>query len=67
MPPEKLNPNALAPGTLALMLTNAGPRLVTEQQVRSIADAGNLLSASDSIKLIQFTAVLAQAEGKANE
>ena len=65
--PEKINPNALAPETLALLLTNAGQRLVTEKQVRTIAEAGNLLSASETINLIQFTAFLAQAEGKANE
>ena len=65
--PEKINPNALAPGTLALLLTNAGQRLVTEKQVRTIAEAGNLLSANETINLIQFTAFLAQAEGKANE
>ena len=65
--PEKINPNALAPGTLALLLTNAGQRLVTEKQVRTIAEAGNLLLANETINLIQFTAFLAQAEGKANE
>ena len=67
MMPEKLNPNALAPGTLALLLTNAGQRLVTEKQVRTIAEAGNLLSANDKINLIQYCAFLAQAEGKDNE
>jgi len=67
MMPEKINPNALAPGTLALLLTNAGQRLVTEKQVRTIAEAGNLLSANETINLIQYTAFLAQAEGKANE
>ena len=65
--PEKINPNALEPGTLALLLTNAGQRLVTEKQVRTIAEAGNLLSANETINLIQFTAFLAQAEGKVNE
>ena len=67
MPPEKINPNALAPKTLALLLTNAGQRLVTEEQVRSIAEAGNLLSANDCISLIQYTAFIAQAEGRAND
>ena len=67
MMPEKLNPNALAPGMLALMLTNAGQRLVTEKQVRDIAEAGNLLSSNDKINLIQYCAFLAQAEGKNNE
>jgi len=67
MPPEKINPAALSPGTLALLLTNAGQRLVTEAQVRTIAELGNLLSANDCINLIQYTAFLAQAEGRANE
>jgi len=49
--PEKINPNALEPGTLALLLTNARQRLVTEKQVRTIAEAGNLLSAGDTINL----------------
>jgi len=67
MPPEKINPNALAPKTLALLLTNAGQRLVTEAQVRNVAEAGNLLSANDTINLIQYTAFIAQAEGRAND
>ena len=65
--PEKLNPNALTPGTLALLLTNAGRRLITEEQVRTIAESGNLLSASGTVNLIQYTAFVAQAEGKVNE
>ena len=68
MPPaEKLNPNALTPKTLALLLTNAGQRLITEEQVRNIAELGNLLSANDTINLIQYTAFVAQAEGRAND
>ena len=68
MPPDKLNPRALAPGTLALLLTNAGRQLVTEEQVRTIAERGNLLSVNDTINLIQYTAFLAkEAEGKAND
>ena len=58
MPPEKINPAALSPGTLALLLTNAGQRLVTEAQVRTIAELGNLLSENDCINLIQYTAFL---------
>jgi len=67
MPPEKINPAALTPGTLALLLTNAGQRLVTEAQVRTIAELGNLLLENDCINLIQYTAFLAQSEGRANE
>ena len=66
--PEKLNPNALTPGTLALLLTNAGRRLITEEQVRTIAESGNLISERDTINLIQYTAYLAQeSEGKSHD
>jgi hypothetical protein len=64
---EKLNPGALTPATLALLLTNAGQRLITEAQVRTVAEAGNLLSEHDTINLIQYTAFLAQAESKNND
>jgi hypothetical protein len=64
---EKIDPNKLSPATLALLLTNAGQRLVTEDQVRLIAEAGNLLSAEDTLSLIQYTAFLAQeSEGRTN-
>jgi hypothetical protein len=52
---------------LALLLTNAGQRLVTEEQVRLIAESGNLLSAEDTLSLIQYTAFLVQeSEGRTN-
>jgi hypothetical protein len=57
---EKVDPSKLIPATLALILTNAGQRLVTEDQVRIIAEAGNLLSADGTINLIHYTAFLAQ-------
>jgi len=64
MPPnEKVNPSAIVPATLALLLTNAGQRLVTEEQVRIIADAGDLLSEHDTINLVQYAAFLAQESG----
>jgi hypothetical protein len=64
---EKLDPGKLKPETLALLLTNAGQRLITEEQVRLIADAGNLLSADETINLIQYTAFLAQeSEGNSS-
>ena len=64
---EKLNPGALAPNTLALLLTNAGQRLVTEEQVRNIAELGGLLALDDTINLVQYTAFLAkESEGKSN-
>ncbi|HBT76704.1 MAG TPA: hypothetical protein DEB39_07215 [Planctomycetaceae bacterium] len=66
---EKLDPGKLTPETLALLLTNAGQRLITAEQVRYIAEQGNLLSVDDTINLIQYTAFLAQEanEGKPNE
>jgi hypothetical protein len=61
---EKLDPTKLSPATLSLLLTNAGQRLITEEQVRLIAEAGNLLSTDDTINLIQYTAFLAhESEG----
>jgi hypothetical protein len=64
---EKLDPNKLSPATLALLLTNAGQCLVTEEQVRMIAEAGNLLSVDDTLSLIHYTAFLAQeSEGRTN-
>jgi hypothetical protein len=64
---EKIDPGKLSPATLALLLTNAGQRLVTEDQVRIIAEAGNLLSANETISLIHYTAFLAQSsDGTSN-
>jgi hypothetical protein len=64
---EKIDPGKLSPATLALLLTNAGQRVVTEDQVRIIAESGNLLSAEDTINLIHYTAFLAQqSEGRTN-
>jgi hypothetical protein len=57
----------MTPVTLALLLSNAGKRLITEQQVREIAEQGELLSNDDTISLIQYTAFLAkESEGQAN-
>ena len=61
---DKLDPAALSPATLALLLTNAGQRLITEEQVRAIAEAGNLLSMTDTINLVQYTAFLAGETGE---
>ena len=67
MSPEKVNPNAMTPATLALLLTNAGQRLVTEEQVRIIAEAGDLLSEGETINLVLYTAFLARETGRAND
>ena len=64
MPTNKLNPAAISPETLALLLTNAGQRLVTEEQVRIIAEAGGLISdESDNINIVRFAAYLARETG----
>jgi len=64
MPPtNKLNPAAISPETLALLLTNAGQRLVTEEQVRIIAEAGDLLSEHDTINIVKYAAYLARETG----
>ena len=69
MTAEKLDPGALTPETLALILTNAGQQLITAEQVLLIAEHGNLLSTTGTINLVHYTAFLAQEadEGKPNE
>lgn len=64
---KKIDPGKLTPETLALLLSNAGQRLVTEQQVRDIAEAGELLSVDGTINLIQYTAFLAKESDNRNE
>lgn len=62
---KKVDPGKLTPETLALLLSNAGQRLVMEQQVREIAEAGKILSVDGTINLIQYTAFLAkESEGQ---
>ncbi len=62
---EKIDPGALTPETLALLLTNAGKRLITEEQVRIVAEMGDLISPNGTINLIQYAAFLAkESEGK---
>ena len=66
MATNKLNPAAISPETLALLLTNAGQRLVTEEQVRIIAEAGDLLSENDTIdtiNIVKYAAFLARETG----
>ncbi len=59
---KKIDPGKMTPDTLALLLSNAGQRRITEEQVRQIAEAGDLLSGDGTINLVQFTAFLAEAE-----
>jgi len=60
---EKLDLTALSPGDLAMLFSRSLKRPVTEEQVREVAGAGNLLSEADTINLIEYTAYLA---GKVN-
>ena len=65
---KKINSNALTPETLALLLMNASQRLVTEEQVRTIAEQGDLFSEDGTINLVRYTAFLAkESEGKSYE
>ena len=57
---DKLNLTALSPSDLATLFSRSLRRPVSEQQVRDIAEAGNLLNETDSINLIEYTAYLAQ-------
>jgi len=56
---DKLNISALSPSDLATLFSRSLRRPVTEEQVRDIAEAGNLLSETDRINLIEYTAYLA--------
>ncbi len=53
MATKKIDPAKLTPDTLALLLTNAGQKRVTESQVLEIAEAGGLLSVDDMRKSIR--------------
>lgn len=66
--PKKIDPGKLTPDTLALLLSNAGQRRISEEQVRQIAEAGDLISVDGTINLVSFTAFLAlEAEGSGPE
>jgi hypothetical protein len=63
---EKLNLSALSPRDLATLFSRSLRRPVTEEQVRDIAEAGNLLSEHDTVNLIEYTAYLAGQVNYAN-
>ena len=63
---EKLNIAAISPGDLATLFSRSLRRPVSEQQVRDIAEAGNLLTDTDTINLIEYTAYLAGEVNFAN-
>ena len=54
---------AMKPSDLAVVLSSAYRRKITEEQVREVARAGNLLSGGGTINLIQYTAFLAGEVG----
>jgi len=56
---EKLDIAALSPGDLAALLSQSLRRPITEEQVREIAEAGNILSGDDTINLIEYSAFIA--------
>jgi len=58
MPTEKLDPTALTPEDLAKLLSVSVKRLITTDQVKEIAEAGNLLSTDGLINLLHYTAFL---------
>jgi hypothetical protein len=62
---EKIDINRLTPDMLALVLSHAGQRRITPEQIKNVAEMGNLLSPEGTMNLIQYTAFLAQkTEGK---
>ena len=54
-----LDITAIRPADLAVVLSSAYRRKITEQQVREVAQAGNLLRGDGTINLIAYTAFLA--------
>ena len=63
---DKIDPTKMTPATLALVLSNASQRQITEEQVRIVAESGELLMENDTINLIRYTAFLAQATDEKN-
>ncbi len=57
---KPLEITALKPADLAVVLSSAYRRKITEEQVLAVAEAGNLLGADGTINLIAYTAFLAQ-------
>jgi hypothetical protein len=49
---------SVTPETLAVMLSNSFRQKITEEQIRIISDAGNLLRGDDTINLFQYIAFL---------
>ena len=63
---KSLEITAMKPSEVAAVLSNAYRRKISEEQVREVAEAGNLLSTDGTINLIQYTAFLAGEVGGGN-
>jgi len=55
---EKLDPAALSPENLAKLLSATAKRVITEEQVLDIAEAGNLISVDGTINLVKYVSHL---------
>ena len=60
---RRLEITALAPADLAAVLSGAYRRRITEEQVRAVAEAGNLLAGDGTINLVSYAAFLAGEVG----
>jgi hypothetical protein len=58
MKSEKIDPASLSPEVLAQLLSAASKRQITAEQVREIAEVGNLLSVEGTINLVRYTSYL---------
>lgn len=67
MSSEKLDPTALTPENLAKLLSASVKRVITEEQVLEIAEAGNLISVDGTINLVKYTAFLIGEKYRGNE
>ena len=63
---NKIDITALTPELLASLLSSSFRRAITEEQVRTIAEMGDLLSEGDTINLLQYTAYLTKESGNSN-
>jgi hypothetical protein len=55
---ETIDPSSLSPEMLSKLLSVSAKRLITEEQVREIAVAGNLISIDGTINLVRYTSFL---------
>ncbi|HUU97572.1 MAG TPA: hypothetical protein VM487_17695 [Phycisphaerae bacterium] len=59
-PSKPLKITALSLAEVARVLSSASGRQITEEQVRDLAERGNLLKPDGTISLIEYTAFLAR-------